>query len=98
MCVYSLHHSTKQIKSKEEMESSRMKMVVFMLMMVVITVSGEGDCVTNCFDKCGENGYMCILECASSCPGNKPIAPSPSPVFGSGGADYEGEETYEELA
>lgn len=83
------------------MEGSRMKLSVFMLMIVILSVSVNGDCIEDCTNKCGPNiVYECMIECLikASClkaPRATVSALFPPPsaaadVMGSGGAYHEG--------
>lgn len=55
--------------SNEEMENSKMKMVLlFMLMMLIVSTHGETkeECYSRCIDDCGRAGVQCIKVCAIS--------------------------------
>lgn len=85
------------------MEGSRMKFILFMLMLVILSVSVNGDCIQNCTNKCGPNiVYECMMECLinAKCLMQpratvSTLLPPPSAaadVIRSGGAYHEGEE------
>lgn len=88
------------------MEGSRMKFILFMLMIVILSVSVNGNCIQDCTNKCGPNNidYECMLECLINANCLNPpratvsallsaLSSPPSAaddVIGSGGANHDG--------
>lgn len=57
----------KKVETKE-MGNLKMKMVLFMLMVLIVSINGETkeECYTRCIDDCGRAGVQCIKVCAIS--------------------------------